>query len=184
MSLAITYLLYFHFHVVNKYLLCLSVISFFYRSVAVLGKLYFALMGQLREDAFLDKTEVFANRLISTFHAGLSSHDQHLMVEKFTKSESIIRLVICTVAFGLGVNIPNVRNVIYWGASDSVLQYWQEVGRAGRDGNKSVAHYYATKTSILSVQDDMKKICTGINNGKIVCFREAILECMIGYCKN
>lgn len=184
MSLAITYLLYFHFHVVNKYLLCLSVISFFYRSVAVLGKLYFALMGQLREDAFLDKTEVFANRLISTFHAGLSSDDQHLMVEKFTKSESIIRLVICTVAFGLGVNIPNVRNVIHWGASDSVLQYWQEVGRAGRDGNKSVAHYYATKTSILSVQDDMKKICTGINNGKIVCFREAILECMIGYCKN
>ena len=103
--------------------------------------------------------------------------------QKNLQSESIIRLVICTVAFGLGVNIPNVRNVIHWGASDSVLQYWQEVGRAGRDGSKSVTHYYATKTSILSVQDDMKKICTGISNGNIVCFREAILECMIGYCK-
>ena len=85
MSPAITSLLCFHFHVVNKYLLCLAVISFFYRSVAVLGKLYCAFMGQLREDAFLDKTEVFANRFISTFHAGLSSHDQHLIVKKFTK---------------------------------------------------------------------------------------------------
>ena len=65
---------------------------------------------------------VLANRLISTFHAGLSSHDQHLIVEQFTKSEFIIRLVMCTVAFGLGVNIPNVRNVIHLGTSDSVLQ--------------------------------------------------------------
>jgi hypothetical protein len=42
-------------------------------------------MGQLREDAFLDKTEVFANRFISTFHAGLSSHDQHLIVKNIYK---------------------------------------------------------------------------------------------------
>jgi hypothetical protein len=57
-----------------------SYIYFFYRSVAVLGKLYCAFMRQLREDAFVDKTEVFATRFISTFHAGLSSHDQHLIV--------------------------------------------------------------------------------------------------------
>jgi ATP-dependent helicase YprA (DUF1998 family) len=50
---------------------------------------------------------------------------------------------------------------------DSVLQYWQEVGRAGRDGNKSVAHYYATKTSILSVQDDMKKCIQVSAMGKL-----------------
>ena len=56
LSLAITSLLCFHFHVVNKYLLCLAVISFFLQECCCLGKIYCAFMGQLREDAFLDKT--------------------------------------------------------------------------------------------------------------------------------
>jgi ATP-dependent DNA helicase RecQ len=71
-------------------------------------------------------------------HAGLCSKDQKTIIQNFVKEESTIRLIICTVAFGLGVNIPDVRFVVHWGACDSALQYWQEVGRAGRDGNKAM----------------------------------------------
>ena len=65
---------------------------------------------------------------------------QQTIIENFVKEESTIRLTICTVVFGLGVNIPDVRFVVHQGECDSALQYWQEVGRAGRNGNKAKAY--------------------------------------------
>jgi superfamily II DNA helicase RecQ len=44
--------------------------------------------------------------------AGLCSKDQKTIIQNFVKEESTIRLIICTVAFGLGVNIPDVRFVV------------------------------------------------------------------------
>jgi superfamily II DNA helicase RecQ len=63
--------------------------------------------------------------------------------------------------------------VVHWGACDSALQYWQEVGRAGRDNKKAKAYMYATKSSIVHINDDMKNICNGVKNGTISCFRKA-----------
>jgi superfamily II DNA helicase RecQ len=78
------------------------------------------------------------------------------IIQNFVKEESTIRFIICTVAFGLGVNIPDIRFVVHWGACDSALQYWQEAGRAGRDGNEGKAYMYATKSSIIHINEDMK----------------------------
>ena len=59
----------------------------------------------------------------------------------------------------LGVNIPDVRFVVHWGACDSALQYWQEVGRAGRYGKEATSYMYATQSSMVHINDDMKNIC-------------------------
>jgi ATP-dependent DNA helicase RecQ len=100
---------------------------------------------------------LYENRFVSIYHAGLSSNDQKNILQHFVISDSVIRFVICTVAFGLGVNISDVRIVMHWGVSGYVLQYWQEVGRAGRDGQKATAYMYATKPSIVHANADMKK---------------------------
>ena len=107
-----------------------------YRSVSLLGKLHIDILGELQEVAYFHREKILKIDLLE--HAGLCSKDQKTIIQNFVKEESTIRLIICTVAFGLGVNIPDVRFVVHWGACDSALQYWQEVGRAGRDGNKAM----------------------------------------------
>ena len=53
--------------------------------------------------------------------------------------ESSLRLVVATVAFGMGVDCPNVRQVIHYGSPSDIVDYVQETGRAGHDGLQSLA---------------------------------------------
>ena len=55
----------------------------------------------------------------------------------FTR-ESQLRVVVATVAFGLGVDCPDVREMVHVGAPDDIESYIQETGRAGRDGSLSL----------------------------------------------
>lgn len=58
-----------------------------------------------------------------------------------------LRAVICTNAFGMGIDVPNVRLVIHWQHPASVEDYLQEFGRAGRDGNPAVAVLFTNPKS-------------------------------------
>ncbi|EDO29588.1 predicted protein, partial [Nematostella vectensis] len=51
-----------------------------------------------------------------------------------------VRLLIATIAFGMGVDCKGVKRVIHYGPSKSVEAYIQETNRAGRDGSNSVAY--------------------------------------------
>jgi hypothetical protein len=51
------------------------------------------------------------------------------ILEEFTKADSNIKVLISTVAFGMGVNITDIDIVVHWGLPTSPLSYWQEVGR-------------------------------------------------------
>ena len=62
--------------------------------------------------------------------------------------------------------MPDVRFILHGGGSESVLQYWQEVGRAGRDGKKATTYMYATKPSIVHANTDMQSICSGIKRSQ------------------
>jgi ATP-dependent DNA helicase RecQ len=66
------------------------------------------------------------------YHAGLHRHEREATQTAFMEDE--IEVVVATIAFGMGVDKPNVRAVIHAEISDSVDAYYQEIGRAGRDG--------------------------------------------------
>ena len=91
-------------------------------------------------------TEKMAESLARTgrptraYHAGLDPSVRARNQADFVRSEE---MVICaTIAFGMGIDKPDVRFVVHAGLPKSIEAYYQETGRAGRDGDPSVAHLF------------------------------------------
>ncbi len=91
-------------------------------------------------------TELLVNEHITAdfYHAGLDNAVKDLRQKRWQSGE--VRVMVATNAFGMGIDKPDVRTVLHLDLPDSLEAYFQEAGRAGRDGEKAYAVILYTKT--------------------------------------
>ncbi len=90
------------------------------------------------------------------YHAGITQEERNRKQEEWINNK--IRVIVCTNAFGMGIDKPDVRTVIHYDLPDCLENYYQEAGRAGRDGKRSyaVAVYQEQDVNELRLLPDQK----------------------------
>jgi superfamily II DNA helicase RecQ len=87
------------------------------------------------------------NILAESYHAGKTFIERQHLQQKFMSGK--VRILVATIAFGMGINKPDIRSVIHYSVPKSLENYVQEIGRAGRDGELANCHLFLAQQDYL-----------------------------------
>jgi Werner syndrome ATP-dependent helicase len=109
------------------------------------------------------------------YHSGLPKEQRSATQTEFINDE--YNCIAATIAFGMGINKSNVRVVIHYGCPQNIDSYYQEIGRAGRDGKKADCYlYYKQKDFIIQ-----QRFISEIKDAKYRMVRKSLLHSMSQY---
>ena len=100
-------------------------------------------------------------RIVDMFTSGTHPSVKDAIMSSFTKpaTESVLRVLIATIAFGMGVNPPDVRYIFHCGPPHDIETYVQEIGRGGRDGGLTFATLFYSNALKRFVDKTMNNYC-------------------------
>ena len=125
------------------------------------------LAGNLREDGFS----------AAAYHAGLDKNTRDERQDLFLKDD--IRIIVATIAFGMGINKSNVRFVVHADLPKNIEGYYQETGRAGRDGLHSEAVLFYGAGDVMKLRN-FAQVENNPEQTKILLKK---LDQMVGFCE-
>ena len=93
---------------------------------------YVATRSQVDQIAMLLQQNLRSQNRVAAYHAGLSAQQRQSAHMQFLTGQ--VPIIVATVAFGMGIDKPDIREIIHYGPPKTVEEYAQQIGRAGRDG--------------------------------------------------
>ena len=134
-------------------------------------------LSRKRVDEVARKLEKNGHRA-AAYHAGLGAQVRRDVHERFVRDE--IEVVVATVAFGMGIDKPDIRFVVHYDIPKSIESYYQETGRAGRDGLPSEAHMLLGYQDVITARSLVEK-STDANQKRIDLHK---LNSMVGFAES
>lgn len=118
------------------------------------------------------------NRLFAQYHAPQTTAMKDQILKELASPASKVRIIFATVAMGMGVDIPTIRCVFHVGPPRTIREYFQETGRAGRDGKPAIAVLHYNNHDIAKnregMSDDIRTFC----QLETACLRKFLLNCL------
>ena len=112
------------------------------------------------------------------YHAGLSLDKREAIQNKFLQNKGVI--IVATIAFGMGIDKPDVRFVAHMDMPKCLESYYQETGRAGRDGEPAKAWMLFGRQEVVTIKRMMNKGRIGVKRQRV---NNQKLDAMIGLCE-
>lgn len=107
---------------------------------------------------------VSKNRLFAQFRAKYPQHEKDRILDETVQGVCKTRVLFMTVAFDICADVPDIRRVIHIGVPRTMEEYFQDTGRAGRDGKEAIATLYYNGRDIGKgknpVDDGMRELAT------------------------
>ena len=146
---------------------------YFCRTIEMVCRLYEVFESHLGAEAYTSSTDHFSpdNRMFAMYHSESAKSVKEAVLHSLSTEDGTVRRVFATQSLSMGVNCPNVREVVFWGPPKTMDEYFQECGRAGRDGLHAKAILLFSSSQLHRCNSDMKSLCC-----VDVCMRRTVLQ--------